>query len=219
MDRQMKLPVLCGKMQTLADATYERPGEDRCRGSGSDGMRERIEGCLLHFEGRTNVLLGSALAGDEDANAFQHFAGGRRSLGKKGVGPIAVVEDLDAAADKDHGHFGGDFFHAANQFVAVHVRHDEVAEDEVDSTDAEPIHGFLSIAGGDDAIATAGFEEKFAHGEGLFVIVDAEDGFFWSHYYFSLAFPAQAREDGGEVRSIEGRARQQVIVAAIRVLA
>jgi hypothetical protein len=30
---------------------------------------------------------------------------------------------------------------------------------------------------------------------------------------------AQRRDDGGEVRSIEGRARQRVIVAAIRVLA
>jgi hypothetical protein len=82
--------------------------------------------------------------------------------------------------------------------------HDKVAEDEVDSADAEPVHGIFSIAGGDDAITTAGFKEEFAHGESLFVVVDAEDGFLWSHYFFSLAFPAQVREDGGEVRSMKG---------------
>lgn len=145
-------------------------------------MLERMEGDLLRFEGGTDVLLGSALAGDEDADALQHFAGGRGSLGEERVGTIAVVKDLDASADEDHGYFGGDFFHAADQFVAVDVGHDEVAEDQVDSADAESIHGFFSIAGGDDTVAAAGFEEELADGESLFIVVDAEDCFFWSHF-------------------------------------
>lgn len=191
MDRRMELPALSRKMQTLADAASQESGEDRRRASGSDGVLERIEGGSLRFEDGTEVLLGSALAGDEDADALQHFAGSRGSFGEKGVGAIAVVEGFDAAADENHRHFGGDFFHAADQFVAVHVGHDEVTEDEVDSAYAEAIHGFFSIACGDDAIASAGFEEEFAHSECLFVVVDAEDCFLWSHF-FPWQFPHKA---------------------------
>ena len=45
----------------------------------------------------------------------------------------------------------------------------------------------MSRGGGENAVAT-GFKQEGADGEGLFVVVDAEDDFFWTHAGSALSF-------------------------------
>ena len=77
---------------------------------------------------------------------------------------------------------------SADEFVAVHLGHEEVAEQEVERTGdgvGDGVECFLGCGDGDDAVA-AGFEEEGSDGEDLFVVVDAEDGFLRAHGFSVL---------------------------------
>jgi hypothetical protein len=76
-----------------------------------------------------------------------------------------TIEGVDGARDDHRRETGMELFGATNEFVAVHLRHDEVAEDEVDATGKsafEKLKGVLRVGSGNDAIAT-GFQEKGAN--------------------------------------------------------
>ena len=77
---------------------------------------------------------------------------------------------------------------SAYEFVAVHLGHQEVAEQEVERSGygvGDGIECFLWSGDGDDAIA-ASFKEEGSDGEDLFVVVDAEDGFLRAHGFSVL---------------------------------
>ena len=76
-----------------------------------------------------------------------------------------------------------ELFGATNEFVAVHLRHQEVAEEQIKRAgkrSLENLKRFLCRAGRDDAVA-AGFEKEGADGENLFVVVYAEDRLLRAH--------------------------------------
>ena len=74
-------------------------------------------------------------------------------------------------------------FGAADEFVAVHLRHEEVAENEVEGARCGPLKDLEGFPGGvsrDDAI-TASFEEKATDRENLLIVIYAENRFFGAH--------------------------------------
>ena len=85
-------------------------------------MRKRCRRCLF----------GAALAGDENTDAFDHLSRRARSLRQKDVSVDGTVESVHSTGD-DHGRQTRvELLRAADELVAIHQRHDEVAEDEID---------------------------------------------------------------------------------------
>jgi hypothetical protein len=133
-------------------------------------------------------LLGAALAGYEDADAFDHLGGGACALRQEDVGADGAVEGVDGAGD-DHGRDAGvKLLGAADKLIAIHLWHEEVAEEQVDAAGDGALYvleGFVGRESADDPVA-AGFEEEGTDGEDLFVVVDAEDGLLGAHAYSVL---------------------------------
>jgi len=72
---------------------------------------------------------------------------------------------------------------AADQFVAIHLRHEQITEDQVKAAGQrsfEDFKGLLRRLGGDDAV-TASFEKEGPDREHLFIVVYAEDRFLGAH--------------------------------------
>ena len=135
-------------------------------------------GCGLCDRG----LFRASFAGYKDADAFDHLGGGGGSLGEEDVGADGAVEGVDGSGDDHGGEAGVELLGASDELVAVHLGHDEVAEEEIDATGDGAFDVFEGLAGalsGNYAVA-AGFEEECAYGEDLFVVIDTEDGFLWA---------------------------------------
>ncbi len=77
-----------------------------------------------------------------------------------------------------------EFLGAADELVAVHAGHEEVAEQEIQGAREgmrDDLEGFLGCADGGDFVAAAGLQEESSDGKGLFVVIDAEDGLLRAH--------------------------------------
>ena len=139
------------------------------------GLRElRIHG---------ECLSGTALAGDEDADAFDHLSGRASALGQKGIGGTGAVEGVDGAGDDHRRKAGMKLLGATDELIAVHLRHKKIAKEKIE----RPWCGLLNnierlLRGGcsDDSVA-AGFEQEGADREDLFVIVDTENRLLRAH--------------------------------------
>jgi hypothetical protein len=131
-----------------------------------------------------DVLARAAFAGHEDADAFEDFEGRASPFGEECVGAAGALEGVDGAGD-DHGRkVGVELLGAADEFVAIHARHEEVTEQEVERSGegvGYDLEGFLGSGDGCDFVAATGFEEEGPDREGLFIVVNAEDGFFRAH--------------------------------------
>jgi hypothetical protein len=79
-----------------------------------------------------NSLFGAALPGYEDADALDHFCGRGSTLGQEDVGVDSAVEGVDGARDNHRGKARVELLGAADEFVAVHLRHEEIAEQEIE---------------------------------------------------------------------------------------
>ncbi len=126
-------------------------------------------------------LLGAALAGYQDADALDHLGGGAGALGQEDVGAAGAIEGVDSSGDDHRGEAGVELLGAADEFVAVHLGHDEVAEEEIERAGEGLLDDLKRLPRGecgDDAVAT-GFEEEGADRECLFVVVYAEDRLLW----------------------------------------
>jgi hypothetical protein len=77
-------------------------------------------------------LLGAALASDEDADALDHLGGRAASLGKKDVGAAGAIEGRDGSGDDHCGERGVKLLGATDEFVAVHLGHEEIREEKVE---------------------------------------------------------------------------------------
>jgi hypothetical protein len=76
-----------------------------------------------------------------------------------------------------------ELFGAPNQFIAVHLRHQEITQDEIECAGKRSLEDFDRFLGGfyrDDAVAT-GLEKEGADGEDLFIVVYAEDRLLRAH--------------------------------------
>ena len=154
--------------------------------SGGDGDLMLVEVCcgVAVRRGGQDVFAGAALAGDEDADAFEQFDWRAGAFGEEGVGAAGAFEAGDGAGDDHGGEVGVELLGAADELVAVHAGHEEVAEQEIEGAGegiGDDLQGFFGAGNGVDFIAAAGFEEKGSDRENLFIVVDAEDGFFRAH--------------------------------------
>jgi hypothetical protein len=137
----------------------------------------------------------AAFAGDQDADAFEHFCRGAGAFGQKDVGASGAVVGGYGSGDKQGREGRVELFGAADQLVAVHLRHEEVAEEEVDGAGngvGDGLDGVVGIIEGDYAIA-AGFEKKGSDGENLLVVINAKNDFFRAHVYSVLPGSTMAR--------------------------
>jgi hypothetical protein len=94
-----------------------------------------------------------------------------------------AIEGVDGAGDDHRGESGVKLLGATDEFVAVHLRHDEVAEQKIERAGEGLLHvleRLLSAGGGDDAIAS-GLQQKGADREDLFVVVYTENRFLRAH--------------------------------------
>ena len=94
-----------------------------------------------------------------------------------------AIEGVDGARDDHRGQARMELFSAADQFVAVHLRHQEIAQDQVECAGERSLKDFqrfLSGVGRNDAVAT-GFEKEGAYGEHLFVVVYTENRLLGAH--------------------------------------
>ena len=107
-------------------------------------------------------LLRSTFAGDEDADALDHLGGRACSLGQEDVSARRAIKGVDGAGDDHSGQAGLQLFSAADELVAVHLGHDEVAEKKIEGAGGRLLDNFKRLLRGErcnDAIAS-GFEEK-----------------------------------------------------------
>ena len=106
-------------------------------------------------------------------------AGGACAFGQEDVGVAGAVEGVDGAGDDHRGEAGMELLGAADELVAVHLGHEEVAEQKVDAAgkrDVDQLESFVRGECAEDAVA-AGFEQEGSDGEDLFVVINAEDSF------------------------------------------
>jgi hypothetical protein len=124
-------------------------------------------------------LARAALASYEDADAFDHLCWRAGSFREEDVSRTSTIEGGDGAGDNHGRKRRLKMFGAAHELIAVHLRHEEIAEQEIERTgrglfdDLERVTGG---GGGNDAVA-AGFEEEGSNREYLFVAVYAENRF------------------------------------------
>src|SRR3984885_15222332 len=97
-------------------------------------------------------LLGAALAGYHHANALEQLNRRTSALGQEGIGTIGAVDCLDAAADQDGRHFRGELLHTANELVAVHIGHDQVAQNQIDPSFTKSLQCLLATSCGQHPI-------------------------------------------------------------------
>src|SRR5882757_1423455 len=138
--------------------------------------------CCMVRDERTQAvaLFGAALAGYHHTDALQHFNRRAGTLGQEGVGAIGAIECLHTPADQDRRHFRGQLLHAAHELVAVHVWHDQVAQNQIDPSLAEQFQCLLT-AGCRQHPVSSSLKHEFANGKSLFVVVDTQNSFLWAH--------------------------------------
>lgn len=130
-----------------------------------------------------DLLLGAALAGYEDANALDHLCWGTGALGQKDVSGAGTIKSIDGSRNDHRGEARVELLGATDKLVAVHLGHDEVAEEKIQRAREHTLNDFerlLGVGDGDNAIAT-GFEQEGADGKNLFVVVDAKDRLLRAH--------------------------------------
>ena len=72
-------------------------------------------------------LTWAAFAGYEDADALNHLSRRAGSFGEKDIGSTGAIEGSDCTGDDHSGESGLEMLGAAHEFVAVHLRHEEIA--------------------------------------------------------------------------------------------
>ena len=128
-------------------------------------------------------LLRSALAGYEDADALDHLGRRACTLGQEDIGTGRAIEGVDSAGYDHRGQTGLQLFSAADELIAVHLGHDEVAEKKIEGAGSGLLYNFKRLLRGErcnDAIAS-GFEEKSSDREYLLVVVYAENRLLGAH--------------------------------------
>src|SRR3984885_10540080 len=100
--------------------TAKSPLRRRCVGKGRKfrGVRGRL----------IDSLFGAALAGYQYADALDHLGGRGGSLRRKDISLERAVEGIDSAGDDHRRKARVDLFGATDEFVTVHLRHQEIAQ-------------------------------------------------------------------------------------------
>lgn len=121
--------------------------------------------------------LGATFARDENADALDHFGGRTGSLGKKHIGAAGAVGGAGGSRDDHRRQSGLKLLGAADKLIAIHLRHVEITEQEVEGAGNGLLDDFKGLVGrerGDDAVS-AGLKQEGSDGQRLFVIVYTKD--------------------------------------------
>lgn len=122
-------------------------------------------------------LLRSALASDENADAFDHLRWRARSFGQKDIGRGAAIKTGDRARHQQGRQRRVELFRPTDQFVAIHLRHMKIGEKQVERSRYGLLDNLERVVRGegrDDTVA-ARFQQEGADREYLFVVVYAKD--------------------------------------------
>lgn len=128
-------------------------------------------------------FLGATFARHEDTNALDHLGGGARTLGQEDIGRAGAIKCAYGAGDDHGGQTRMNLFGAAHQLIPVHLRHQEIAEEQIERTGDRLLNNLkrlLRCCYGDHAIA-AGFKQEGTDRKNLFIVVNAEDRFLGAH--------------------------------------
>ena len=129
----------------------------------------------------------AAFAGAHGANFFNQVDWAAAALAEECVGAVRPFAGTDGIADEDHGHVDGDLLEMDNEGIAIHLGQPEVGKNEIDRRRREDGDCFFAADGGVYAVA-AGLQEKCSDRKNLFIVVDAENDFLWTHSsFFSLS--------------------------------
>src|SRR3984957_8488387 len=154
----------------VPDCNWDRRGGKR---SDPNYFRLAVFGLVLGDEWTESVaFFGSAFSSHHDPDALQHLYRGTGALGQKRICAIGAIESLDASADENRRHFGSYLLHAADEFVSIHVGHDQIAQNQINASFSKKLQCLLAAGGGEHSIA-AGFQQEFANGQVLLVVIDA----------------------------------------------
>ncbi len=131
-------------------------------------------------------LLGAALTSAHDSNSFQNFGWCAGSLWQKSVCPIGSFERLNGRTDQDCRNFRRKLLHPPNQFIAVHIRQEQVTQNQINPAIAEKLHRPLTGQRGHHTISPS-FKHEFADRQRLIVVIYAQNCLFRPHRfpYFS----------------------------------
>ena len=102
-------------------------------------------------------LLGAPFASHEDADALDHLCSGAGTLGQEDVCAAGAVEGVDCSGDDHRRKAGMELLGAADQLVAVHLRHEEIAEKQIESAGErllDDLKRLLCAECGNDTVAT-----------------------------------------------------------------
>jgi hypothetical protein len=95
--------------------------------------------------GSGDGLFGPTLACDENADALDHLCRRGCSLGQEDVSVDGAVEGVDGAGDDHCRQAGMELLGAADEFVAVHLRHEEITEQQVERAGEGLLHELESL--------------------------------------------------------------------------
>ena len=136
----------------------------------------------IHRTGaEVNWTLGASLAHQQDANAFQEFRGFIHSLWQEKIGERFALVDLDSTGDQHGRSLRRKMFDFFDQPRTIHTRHEQIGEHQINAATAEGLEGQFAAVAREHAVAPR-FEQDFADGKGLFIIVDTENSFFGFHW-------------------------------------
>lgn len=95
---------------------------------GGRSSDEGVGRVLLYMDG----LLWAAFAGYKNPDALDHFGGRTASLWEEDVGMGCTIERSDGTGDNHCRQRGVKLFGPADEFVAVHLGHQQVTEQEIE---------------------------------------------------------------------------------------
>jgi hypothetical protein len=124
--------------------------------------------------------LWSPFAHQEKPDALEQLRGCVHAFWQEDVRVGVPIIDPNFARQQDGGRLRRNGFDLGDNSGTIDTWHDEIAQDQINSALAETFDGFFAVCTGDYAVAT-GFEEDFANGEGLLIIVNAQDRSLWLH--------------------------------------
>jgi len=152
--------------------------------------------------------LWSPLAHQQQTDSFQQFNRGIRAFGQEQIGAALAIVEFNFSGEENRWRLRRQVLDLFDQLLPVASWKNEVAQDQVDTSDLENLDRLFGRHTGNHPIP-ARFQHHFSNGEGLFVIVDAKDSTLRLHHIPRLANtgllrgkPFQCRENDGHARSL-----------------
>lgn len=156
-------------------------------------------------------------AHQQQSNALQQFGGRISPFGEKNVGLAFVLISVDLSGKQDCRRLGRDALDPVDQFSPVHGRHHQVAQYQIHSALLEFLEGLGGAGPGNHPIA-AGFQDYLSDGQGLFVVVNAENRPFGFHRLSEVAARNGSPEHGAGPARTKTKLFKKIGQRAVRIV-